>query len=151
MIVIADLPYRGLVLRQGFRRLLSALAATDADALRTHPLPALYAAHRAGRVRYQEEPEGPRLVLSQILQAEPGEGVEFWDSPWKSLRQGWADCDDAVRWRLAELYSADEWAYPTVATDGGGEGNRHHVLIRRRDGALEDPARQILSPGTKLG
>lgn len=151
MIVIADLPYRGLLLRQGFRRLLSALAATDADALRMHPLPRLYEAARAGQMRYQEEPEGPRLVLSQLLGAAPGEGVEFWDSPWKCMRQGWADCDDAVRWRLAEHYANDVWGYPAVATDGDGNGNRHHVVIRLSDGALEDPARQILKPGTKLG
>lgn len=143
MIIIADLPYKGLVLRKGFQRVLAALAATDADALRELKVPSLY----TSGVVYQEEPEVPRRLIGSLLQVAPGEGVEFWDSPTKCMRQGWADCDDAVRWRLAELYLQDEWAYPAVAT----RGDRHHVMIRRSSRALEDPARQILRPGSKLG
>jgi hypothetical protein len=142
VIIIADLPYRGLVLRQAFRRVLAALAASDADALRLHKLPPLY----SSGVVYRPEPEAPRMVLGQLLNAAPGEGVELWDSPWKCMRQGWADCDDACRWRLAELYQT-EWAYPAVAS----RGDRHHVMLRRNNGALEDPARMILRPGTHLG
>lgn len=140
MIIIADLPYKGLVLRQGFRRILSALSATDADSMRQNPLPRMYDCVRNGKLRYEPEPAALAALLRPLVGANPTEGVEFFDSPYRSIVRGTLDCDDAVRWRGAELINDGEPCWPAVITRRGTD--KHHVVLRRRDGALEDPAQR---------
>lgn len=119
MIVLFELPFRGRLLAHSFEQILPALARSYAPALRAHPVPPFY---KSG-VRYREETNA-------------GTGVEEWDNPWKAFKRGWADCDDAVIWRLAELYNAGMPA----AVDVVSRGDRHHVRIRLPNGTLEDPA-----------
>jgi hypothetical protein len=122
MIVISELPFDGRPLAASFRELLAAYARVYAMGLRMKPLPPLY---QSGVV-YRVEPQA-------------GTGVELWDSPWKCYKQGWADCDDAVMWRLAELYNSGVAATVQVLS----VGNRHHVRIKLPSGATEDPALRI--------
>lgn len=110
------------MLAESFRVLLPAYARVYAAGLRARPLPPFY---RSGVV-YRPEPQG-------------GTGVELWDSPWKCYARGWVDCDDAVMWRLAELYLEGIPATVQVVS----KGDRHHVRIRRPDG-IEDPALNVM-------
>ncbi len=95
--------------------------------LRLHHAPPLY----ESGVRYEEEPAG-----------QPYE--DFASIP-VVLARGWADCDDLVSWRIAELRNAGEnakvrlkWQFDPV------RGARlYHVLVRRANGQVEDPSKRL--------
>ena len=89
------------------------------DAYRQWRLPPLY---QAG-VRFEYEPQH-------------GTGFELFDLPWTVYQRGWGDCDDLVIWRICELVASGERA--TCRTVFVGE--QLHVLVRRANGSLEDPA-----------
>lgn len=86
----------------------------------------------------------PSLYATQIRyrpETTRGTGVEYFDDPWTVLKRGWADCDDLVIWRTAELLASGEpagvicqWRVP-----------RYHVAVRRSSGAAEDPAKILIA------
>lgn len=96
-----------------------------ADAMRAWRLPPLY---QSG-VRFAYEPYH-------------GSGREAFDLPITTYQRRWGDCDDLVIYRIAELVAAGERAMcRTVFV-----GERLHVLVRRADGSLEDPAILLGAP-----
>ena len=95
--------------------------------LRTHHVPSLY----ESGVRYEEEPAG--------LPYEDFAAIPV------ILSRGWADCDDLVSWRIAELRNAGEaakvrlkWQY-----DPTRNARMYHVLVRRANGQVEDPSLRL--------
>lgn len=130
MVIITEIPLVGRELAESFRVLLPAIAKVVAVGLRRNPLPPMY----SSGVVYQEEPQA-------------GTGVEQWDTPWKAFERGWVDCDDAVIWRLAELYNQGVPATVNCVW----VGSRFHVRIRHPNGRLEDPALAVKKPDTQLG
>lgn len=134
MFVVSKLPGEGLALSRSMQNMVLVLADAWADALKRNPLPPFY---QCG-IRYRPEP-----VRSL---------AEEWVDPYVVKQRGHGDCDDMVIWRLAELINEHGWkfedgvqslpAWPCVAwLQGTG---RYHVLLRHRDGTLEDPAKAML-------
>jgi hypothetical protein len=89
------------------------------DALRQWRLPPLY----ESGVRFAYEPQH-------------GTGLEMFDLPLVVYQRQWGDCDDLVIWRIAELVATGERATCRAIF----VGEQLHVLVRRRNGTLEDPA-----------
>ena len=116
-----DIALRETVLRL----LLEALVAENVAYLRSHPdTPQL----RDSGVRYVEDPP--------------------WREEWKDIAETLSrkagDCKDLVAWRLAELRLQGEVAATarvTVYEDGARVIN--HITIRRADGQIEDPSREL--------
>lgn len=82
-------------------------------------LPPLY---RSG-IRFQKEPEH-------------GSGNEDFALPNVTFSRKWGDCDDLVIYRLWELRVQGEAATCRAIW----QDNAVHVLVRRKDGQLEDPS-----------
>jgi len=122
-VLIAPLRGTGRALASGARLVLQALASHDAALIRAgHSLPPLY----DSGVRYEAEDS-------------EGTGWEEIADPWLTLARMAGDCDDLLRWRLAELLAAGEPATPAILwTD------TFHTAVRRADGQLEDPTRYII-------
>jgi hypothetical protein len=96
-------------------------------------VPSLY----ASGVRYKNEPEG------QTFNGLPAE--EFALIP-VVLSRGHGDCDDLAPWRVAELIHAGEPAKIRVQWKArrnadGSQGRKYfHIVVRRANGAIEDPS-----------
>lgn len=127
MKIVLDVPVRGRALGDFVRRLLDLTSDLYAAELRNRPLPRLYDT----TVRYQHEPTA-------------GSGLEFFDSPWTAHARGWADCDDAVLWRLAELKAGLSHATAATMREVNPETGRFHVALRRMSGRIEDPSLILL-------
>lgn len=82
-------------------------------------LPPLY---RSG-IRYQQEPNH-------------GSGNEDFKLPNVTYADKWGDCDDLVIYRVWELLCQGEQASCRAVW----QDNAVHVLVRRANGALEDPS-----------
>lgn len=95
------------------------------EVLAGRPLPGLL--YHSG-VRYRPEPQR-------------GQGVEYFDDPWTVAARGWADCDDCVIWRVAELLVRGEDA----SVVSHFLPPRYHVAVRREAGAEEDPAKILIA------
>ncbi|UCC72322.1 MAG: hypothetical protein JSV86_18440 [Gemmatimonadota bacterium] len=119
MRVVLEIPYTGRPLALAIRRLISCLADIWADGMRRKPLPPIY----RSSVRYEKEPNAGQW--------------EAFDHPWAAVARGWADCDDAVAWRVAELRNAGEHAAHVQVIR---KGKRFHVRVRRASGRVEDPS-----------
>ena len=116
-----DLASREVVLRL----LVEALAAANAGHLRLHP-------------------EAPWLYESGVSYAEDEEGHEGWTDIPETLARGVGDCKDLVAWRLGELrVRAGETALPLVSFARVGHRVKFHVVVRRSDGRIEDPSREL--------
>jgi hypothetical protein len=82
--------------------------------------------------------------------AKHGSGVERFHNPWQVVERGVADCNDAVLYRLVELYLASE--RPTLdRTRADWAGGEIHVLIRRANGVQEDPSLILLELEKRYG
>ena len=82
----------------------------------------------------------PELYSSGVVYAlEPnhGSGWEEFAHPKQVAARGWGDCDDLVRYRLAELRSGPDKRARAVADWINGD---LHVQVRRGNGRLEDPS-----------
>jgi hypothetical protein len=89
-------------------------------------------------------PEAPWLYASGVSYAEDDEGHEAWRDIPETLARGVGDCKDLVAWRLAELRErAREPAEPRVRVARVGARVKYHVVVRRADGAREDPSRAL--------
>jgi hypothetical protein len=118
---LLDLASREVVLRL----LVEALTAANAGYLRLHP-------------------ETPWLYASGVSYAEDDEWREGWTDIPETLARGVGDCKDLVAWRLAELrVRARETALPLVSFERVGHRVKFHVRVRRSDGCIEDPAREL--------
>ena len=105
------------------RRLLDCLTGLDVDYLRKNAAPEL---HHSG-VRY--EAEAP--------------GQERWASiPWV-LDLGHGDCEDLACWRTAELIVSGEAALAIFESRQTPQGRLYHILVRRADGRIEDPSKDL--------
>ena len=135
MFVVCKLPGKGQQLSQSMQDQILVLALLWARELRRRPLPPMYSCG----IRYQPEPADSL--------------AEEWVDPYTVKERGFADCDDFVIWRLAEILNESNWtlkdgiqtlpAWPCIAWLKGT--GRYHVLIRHRAGdTLEDPAKLML-------
>lgn len=106
---------------------LEALIFANRIYLRTHHCPALY----ESGVRYEEEPAG--------------QPYEDFSAVPVVLSRGWADCDDLVSWRIAELRNAGEPAKVRLKWqfDPTRGARMYHVLVRRANGQVEDPSKRL--------
>lgn len=123
VMVIGKLPGDGRELMANIRSALTVIGQAWAEVIRwAPPSRALYS------VRYQEEPtEWAR---------------EEWADPYTVADRGWGDCDDLVIWRLAEIWSTGEQAFPQVFWRVGTHG--YHVGLRHeKSGREEDPAFEL--------
>jgi hypothetical protein len=106
------------------RHLLEALAGINADHMRAHPTPKLY----ASGVRYRREPRG----------------LEQWLSVPEVIARGYGDCEDLAAWRVAELRSQGEHATFGVSGQQRDNGKwTFHITVHRGDGTPEDPSRRL--------
>jgi hypothetical protein len=81
----------------------------------------------------------PTLYTSKIrYQVEPW-GEERWQTALETAQRGVGDCEDLVAYRLAELWRDGVKAVPYVYTVRPG---LRHVVIKHRDGTIEDPSKQ---------
>lgn len=109
------------------RGALEAVILANRIYLRTHHVPPIY----ESGIRYEEEPAGQTYE-------------DFAAVP-VILSRGWADCDDLVSWRIAELRNQGEnakvrlkWQY-----DPTRRARMYHVLVRRANGQVEDPSLRL--------
>lgn len=102
---------------------LASVMASAQPAIERGKVPLFARAVRDGRVRWRPEPPGD----------------EHFDLPQTVLRRGWGDCDDLAPWHAASLRAtgADPGARPIVRRSGP---NRWHAVVRRSDGAIDDPS-----------
>ena len=109
------------------RQALEAVILANRIYLRTHNAPKLY----ESGIRYEEEPAG-----------QPYE--DFAAVP-VVLSRGWADCDDLVSWRIAELRNEGENAKVRLKWqwDSSRKARMFHVLVRRANGQVEDPSLRL--------
>lgn len=100
------------------------------------------AAANAGHLRLH--PEAPWLYESGVSYAEDDEGHEGWTDIPETLARGVGACKDLVAWRLGELrVRAGETALPLVSFARVGHRVKFHVVVRRSDGRIEDPSREL--------
>lgn len=112
----------------GLEAALEALAALDRVYLRSHPdTPELY---EAG-VRYLRDAEDRD-------QGRPR--AELWLTVPDVLRVGGADCKCLAAWRVAELRELGEDARHHIVRMGP---HVWHIQVRRADGTIEDPSREL--------
>lgn len=108
-------------------QLLDALARAYCPWYVLNPLPPLY----GGTIVYRADEKH-------------GSGVERFANPWQVAARHRGDCNDLVLYRLCELYAHNE--RPTLDhTRGIWQGGEIHVLIRRANGAEEDPSVILLN------
>jgi hypothetical protein len=76
-------------------------------------------------------------------------GVRYKNEPrdvWRHcadvLGEKWGDCEDLSAYRAAELRVSGEDPGAAVRTYQSGPG-RYHAIVRRGDGSLEDPSREL--------
>lgn len=122
---------------------LDGYALGDAASWRAWGLPPLY----ASGVRFAYEPEH-------------GTGREEFASPPVVCQRGWGDCDDLVRYRVAELLAAqltefggNLWRLRLAMAEGRAasiitrwQGDDLHVLVRLPNGQEEDPSIRLGAP-----
>lgn len=104
------------------QKFLTALQLVDEDQLRSGRYPSLY---RSG-VRYQREPRGR----------------EDWQTVSRAYRAKLADCEDLAAWRAAELVVSGEDVGAAAVIKRVRPG-LIHCLVRRSNGAMEDPSRML--------
>jgi hypothetical protein len=99
------------------------------------PAPPLYAAARAGLVRYIEE---------DYTSTHPEDWLD-----WREvLRQGGGDCEDLAAYRAAELQLQGEHAQAMFHRRVMSNGSTMiHIIVQRGNGRLEDPSRLLGMPG----
>ncbi len=122
--------YRVRSMRQLAQLLLPALEAAEADMRAGCPDP-----YVSGVVFKRERP--------------PGQGVEWWKRPARTLSCGGGDCDDLAPWRAASLRVSgeDPDALPVLVPIRPG---LVHVAVQRGDGTLEDPSRVLGMGGARV-
>jgi hypothetical protein len=99
----------------------------------------------AANVAYlNEHPDTPRLYESGVrYEAEPDDEDDWNDIP-ATLALGVGDCEDLAAWRIAELRIAGEpRASSRVMVWQIGPRVTYHVAVRRGDGQVEDPSREL--------
>jgi hypothetical protein len=124
--------------------MLEALAAWNRDLLANEahagrPLPTIYDAFRAGKLRYAREREWI-FVRSGVMRAV---GREDWIDAVEALRIGKADCEDLACWRAAELRNLGMPARVVFSVRRRPKGRLFHIVVERGDGQLEDPSRAL--------
>ena len=128
MLALTKLAGEGTELSRSIRDYLLGLSLGWSRELRRKPLPPIY----SSGVFYKPEPrEWP---------------VEEIADPYTVYERKWGDCDDLVLWRLSEIFASfpkdptfDSLpAWPVVARSIVEPHS--HVLIRLRNGELEDPS-----------
>lgn len=108
---------------------------------------AIEASVLVNRAHLRVFPNTPKMYESGVRYRLEPPGVEDFNDIETIIDRGWGDCAQLSAWRIAELREAGEGGEFRIAWkepedwDETFEGPRmFHVLIRRRDGRLEDPS-----------
>lgn len=127
MRIVIDIPSEDPVaLVERARALVEAVVQINLTIMRRVRIPPLYTAG----VPYRQEPRGAEEFANclQVLGLAP-----------RLAREGrWADCDDAVAYRCAELRLRGEDAQVRIVWRARHPQARH-AQVRREDGTIEDP------------
>jgi len=97
------------------------LAAISLAQMAERHVPPLY----GGRVRYMREPVGR----------------ERWQTAYETYQRGAGDCEDLAAYRVAELHRAGERKATIIVKVVGP--NLMHIMVRRANGAIEDPSARL--------
>jgi hypothetical protein len=85
----------------------------------------------------------PPLYLSGVrYRSEPASAESFRDAR-ATLERGHGDCAHLATWRCAELRRSNEAATLVVTFAPYGRSKVFHVQVRRGDGSVEDPSREL--------
>lgn len=127
MRVVIDIPSEDPVaLVERAWGLVEGVVLINLSIMRRVRIPPLYTAG----VPYMNEPDGPEEFANclQVLGLAP-----------RLARPGkWADCDDAVAYRVAELRMKGEPAQARIVWRKMARHSKH-AQVRRGDGSIEDP------------
>ena len=84
----------------------------------------------------------PPLYKSGVRYARE-RGTEIWKDPVETFLDGYGDCEDLATWRVAELLNNHKFAAPFIRyrVDPVTGMYIYHVMVKRKDGRLEDPSR----------
>lgn len=129
--IILEIPGSGRQLMKPAQQILQAMAEAYGEEFKVRPLPPLYST----QIHFRPEPWA-------------GLGTEEWASPYDVFERGWGDCDDLSLFRCAQLIAEGE---PATIVEAWLRGTkRHHFLVRRANGQLEDPSKNIVAAGRRL-
>lgn len=131
MVVVSSVRLRGINLACFWIDQIQLYAKADAVAIRTGEAPRIPPLYST-TIRYRPEPNA-------------GTGIEEIADPWTVLQRGWGDCDDLIRYRIAELLLNGERATVAIADHAMG---MQHAMVRRASGAQPPPGIPI---SRKLG
>lgn len=113
---------------------------------------------RAEFIRWLCEPviaQNRALIRKLGLPSMFSSGVRWQPEPWAPefdafelatdcLRRGWGDCDDLACWRVAELREqGDAGAGIKISLPRPHVPGGFHATVRRGDGRVEDPSREL--------
>ena len=84
----------------------------------------------------------PALYSSGIVYRKEPHGVENWQNAIDLLRTMQGDCEDLSAYRAGELRMLGEPAAVAIIRNPSGS---YHAVVRRADGAIEDPSRILLA------
>ena len=85
----------------------------------------------------------PLLYESGVVYRREPRGEERWLTAPELLARGAGDCEDLSAYRAAELRHLD--GEPAVVEVIRNRRGSFHAVVRRADGALEDPSRILLA------
>jgi hypothetical protein len=99
----------------------------------------------AANMAYLEAfPRTPLLYESGVRYLEEPRGRDDWqDIPETLARDKTGDCEDLAAWRIAELRMHGESARPAVRASVIRGVLTYHIRVRRADGSIEDPSREL--------
>lgn len=78
-------------------------------------------------------------ALRAVRWAPEPPGDEHFDHASTVVARGWGDCDDLAPWHAASLRASGEDPHARAIVVPTGSGN-FHAIVRRSDGAIDDPS-----------
>lgn len=104
---------------------LESVTRLNESMLQRNQVPTFERGLRTHNIRWQPEPPG----------------AEHFDHAGTVLHRRWGDCDDLAPWHAASLRHTGEDPHATAVVKRSGP-NRWHAVVRRGDGAIDDPSKR---------
>lgn len=100
---------------------------------------------KVNRVSLAHDKRIPRLYESGVIYQHEPRGYDSFVDVYKVLEVGHGDCAHLCAWRLAELQNDGESANLNIEWRDFGDDKPKlfHVRIRRADGRIEDPSKNL--------
>lgn len=90
----------------------------------------------------------PPLYRSGVRYRRQARGANYWAMPRVCIQRGFADCAPLACWRAAELRASRTDRRAVTMLRHGNRQGLWHVLVRRGDGAEEDPSKLLGMKGS---